>query len=211
MTENKSAEQASDQTQPRIRAKLVNDTVDYLHNDLADAALYFRHRVVQLAPGDDLQRLFPELIAAVTMIAFALEGYSNFLVERLIPSLDDRSTVVQKIKAVRKATGIAVNWNKRPYSTIIQLVDLRNRLAHPKTYRAEPREWEAVGTDSEFWAILHAYAPEYEKLLTPEFVVEAYDDVDAIWRQLRRAAHIPETETVSRGVKGFELLGPAHP
>jgi hypothetical protein len=36
--------------QPRIRAKITNDWVDYPHNDLSNAAWFFRERIKILEP-----------------------------------------------------------------------------------------------------------------------------------------------------------------
>jgi hypothetical protein len=203
----------TDPEQPRIRAKLTNDFVDYLHNDLSNAAFFFRNRINKaFEENDRTDGIFLDMMAAITMTAFALEGYVNFVGYRLLKDNQagwndyEKKPVKEKIKEIRKVIGVQINWNMRPYTVVDQLIDVRNMLAHPKEHRAEPREWIAVGTHSELQEMLRDYRPEYERKITQSFMNEAYDDVEAIWCELREAAKIPVHETWSGGSQGFELI-----
>lgn len=74
-----------DVKQPRIRARLTNDTTDFPHNDIANAALYMRERLSKAFEDKDRgDGIFLDMIAMVTMVAFALEGYVNFVGMTLI-------------------------------------------------------------------------------------------------------------------------------
>jgi hypothetical protein len=194
--------------QPRIRAKLTNKSVDYLHNDLSNAAHFFVQRINDgFAAQERADGLFLDMMAAATMIAYSLEGYSNFLAERVVgESWNEGASVVEKLKAIRKALAIDVDWNVRPYATAKRLIRLRNMLAHPGAHKADPAEFEAVGTDSELQALLRSHKPEYETLLTQEFVNNAYEDVEAIWLSLLEAAGIKQHETWSGGPMGIEFI-----
>jgi hypothetical protein len=209
-----------DVKQPRIRARLTNDTTDFPHNDIANAALYMRERLSKAFEDKDRgDGIFLDMIAMVTMVAFALEGYVNFvgmtLIERSATDKGsaaaswsdcERKSTKDKIKALRKMTGVDIDWNKRPYATIGELNEIRNMFAHPKPHKPKVREWEAVGTDAEFRKQLRDYRPEYEERLTWEFCTRAYDDVEAIWQHLLEAAKINLIDALSGGSQGFELL-----
>ncbi|HTG39694.1 hypothetical protein [Sphingomonas sp.] len=199
--------------QPRIRAKITNNWMDYPHNDLSSAAWYFLQRINKaFAESERADRIFPDMIACVTMMAFALEGYVNFIGAKLLDGKPDEwrkfegAKVRDKIKAIRRLTGLQIDWNKRPYSTTTKLIDLRNILAHPKAHRAEPSEWLAEGTDSDFKRMLRDYEPAWVKIINQTFVDEAYADVEAIWKSLLAAAKIEEHEAWSGGSQGFELI-----
>lgn len=201
------------QKQARIRAKITNDWVDYPHNDLSNAAWFFRERIKKArAERESAEGVFLDMMACLMMIAFSLEGYVNFVGEKLLDGQPDewtkfeRLTVREKIKAIRRMTGIQIDWSERPYSTTMKLVELRNILAHPKTHKAEPREWIAEGTDSAFKMMLRDYEPAWAKIINQAFVDEAYTDVEAIWRSLLAAAKIEEHETWSGGSQGIELI-----
>jgi hypothetical protein len=199
--------------QPPVRAKITNDWVDYPHNDLSNAAWFFRERINKaFAEKERADGIFLDMMACVMMIAFSLEGYVNFIGAKLLDAKPEewanfeRAVVRDKIKAIRRLTGIQIEWNKRPYSTTAKLIDLRNMLAHPKAHKAEPRVWIAEGTDSSFKKMLRDYEPDWVKIISPAFIDEAYADVEAIWKSLLVAAKIGEHETLSGGSQGFEVV-----
>jgi hypothetical protein len=204
----------------RIRAIVTNDQVDHPHNDLANAAWFFRERLTKaFEKNERAAGVFLDMMALVTMTAFALEGYVNFVGGRLIEKANpdpekvkemwacfEKRTVKNKIKIIRRTTGMEVDWSKRPYETVVELVGLRNIFAHPKTHRPEQREFEAVGTEDELKKMLRDYRPEYERRLTWEFASRAYDDVEWIWNDLLRAAEIEAHQTWSGGSQGLQFL-----
>jgi hypothetical protein len=198
----------TEQEHRRIRAKMTNAFVDYLHNDLSTAAWFFRERInAGFAGKQRADGLFLDMMAAAVMIAFSLEGYANFLGERVLGgSFEERASVVEKLKSVRRALGMEVDWNKRPYSTARKIIALRDTLAHPKAHRAEPQEWEAVGTESELKKVLRDHKPDYERAITQDFINTAYDDVEAIWDEMLKAAKIEVHETWSHGSQGIEFI-----
>ena len=57
--------------QPKIRAKMTNNWVDYPHNDLSHAAWFFQQRINNAFREEKrADGIFLEMIACVTMIAF---------------------------------------------------------------------------------------------------------------------------------------------
>ena len=118
----------------------------------------------------------------------------------------DKNNTRDKIKVIRRLTGATINWNKRPYASGSDLINLRHQFVYPKAHRPEQREFEAVGTEDELKAMLREYRPEYERQLTWEFVKMAYDDVEAIWSDLLAAAKIEAHETWSGGMQGLEFI-----
>lgn len=206
--------------QPLIRVRMDNDVTDYPHNDVANAAFFFRDRLTRaFANKKRADGIFLDMIGMMTMTAFALEGYTNFVGGKLIERREvnkERATEIwrtferkctrDKIKAIRKMSGIEIDWNKRPYLTVNELIDLRNMFAHPKPHRPTRQEWEAVGTDSEFKKQLRDYKPEYEERLTWEFAQRAYDDVEKIWLEMLKGAEIDPVNAMSGGSQGFSLI-----
>lgn len=199
--------------QPRIRAKITNDWVDYPHNDLSNAAWFFRERVNKsVTEREPTDGIFLDMMACVTMMAFSLEGYLNFIGEKLLDGKPsewtkfERAKVREKIKTICRLTGIQINWNKRPYLSTTKLIDLRNMLAHPKAQKAEPREWIAEGTGSTLRKVLRDYEPAWVKTINPTFINEAHTDVEVIWKSLLAAAKIEEYQACSGGSQGIELI-----
>ncbi len=202
----------SDNDEPRIRAKLTNEWVDYPHNDVEAAAGALWDRVnAGWAQTPYPRDLFVDMMACATMIAFALEGYVNFMGSRLFKGNDEwlafeELSVREKIKCIRRNLHFQINWNKRPYLTATKLIDLRHMLAHPKPQKSEPREWIADGTHSEFKKTLRNQIPPHARILTHDFINEAFEDIKAIWEEFLAEGKIEQHETWSGGSQGFEYI-----
>ena len=198
--------------QPRIRALVTNDQLDLIHNDLSNAAFHLKERVVlALSDGGRRDGVFLDMMAMLTMTAFTFEAYLNFLGWKLVADWKERARTTKKMKLLRNTLGIATDYNKRPYATIRTMIKIRNMLAHGQPTMPEQRVFEAVGTHDELRKLLRDYKPAYERLITPDFVMTAYQDVEAIWEEMLTAAGIVRHKTWSGGSQGFELIEFAHP
>lgn len=199
--------------QPLIRALVTNDVVDYPHNDLENAAWFFRERLKKAFQDNERSDgIFLDMIALVTMTSFALEGYVNVLGWHWLRE-DDKAwkafewqSTRKKIEQLAERYGLAVDWDSRPFVTVDQLVKLRNMFAHPKAHPVKNREQELVGTHDDFVKMLRNHKPEYEERLTWEFANQAYEDVDTMWNTLLGASKLNPFNLTSGGSQGFEML-----
>jgi hypothetical protein len=200
--------------QPLIRVKLTNDVIDYPHNDLENAAWFFRERLQKaLTANEPPEGIFLDMIALITMTSFALEGYVNALGWHRLRD-DDKAfktfewkSVKDKIEDLAAHYKLAIDWATQPFSTVAPLVHLRNMFAHPKAAPAKEREQILDGKHNDFVTMLRAHKPEYERRLTWEFANQAYDDMDAIWQTLLKASGISPFELRSGGSQGIEVIG----
>jgi hypothetical protein len=193
----------------RLRALVTAERKDLIHNDLANAAFYLKERVVTRDAADDRDGIFLDMMAAAAMTAFAFEAYLNFLGTAKVVAWKDRAPILAKLDILRTVFGIAAPQDARPYSTVRELIGLRNTLAHGQPHFTKIRK-EAEGTHSELMELVRPVQPEWERMLTPDFVVRAYEDVEGIWRQMLDAADIDIFETASViGPYGLELRGKA--
>lgn len=90
------------------------------------------------------------------------------------------------------------DFEARPYSTVKPLKWLRNRLAHGKPRTISPEPEEIIGTYDEIYGKKN-FEADWEKLVTPEFVEIAYEDMTAIEKDLFAAAQIEVWETMESG------------
>jgi hypothetical protein len=200
----------SEASKKRIRALLEIKNQDLIHNDLSNAAFYFKKRIDERIAKNDHDGIFLEMIAALTMTAFALEANLNFVGSNKVKGWNDWQSVGNKLKEVCKSLDLNPDHNKRPYATVAKLISIRNTLAHGKPQIVEIKE-EVEGTHDELMARVRNYQNEWEKAVTPAFVAEAYDDVEAIWQEMLKAAKIDVIESTSGGSGGIEFLGYAEP
>jgi hypothetical protein len=193
--------------QQRIRAALEVEQDDLIPNDLGNAAHYLTMRIADHLARDDHEGLFLEMIAAVTMTAFSFEAYLNFIGGETVEEWNERQRTREKLPTICTALGLTPDYSRRPYSTVEQLLDMRDLLAHGKPRRLKSRQI-AEGTHDELTARARAKMEVgWAKALTPEFVAESYGDVEAIWLELLAAAKIDIIETMSGGGSSIEFLG----
>jgi hypothetical protein len=165
-----------------------------IHNDLCEAASYFKTRVEQRMAGDDHGGISWEIMAGLTLLAFLVEASFNFLGHKRINGWNERLPLMTKVNAVCDHLGVVPDFKARPYLSTEKLQCFRNTLAHGKP---EHREVVATARNSRDWELLQA---KWEALIEdPKFFYEAYDDVTQIWTELRTKAGLTELDTVSEG------------
>jgi len=118
------------------------DSEEYLHK----AAWQVVMRQIEHAETDQTGALYDDLVAMV--FAFhCMEGYLNFVGAKIAPELwkhekerFGRTGIAGKLNAICERCGVAVpDKGRRPYSTVSELKKLRDKMAHPKTYRASTK------------------------------------------------------------------------
>jgi len=197
----------ADEPQRRIRARLEVETADLIHNELTGAAFYFRERVAERIAAGDHDGIFFEMIAGLTMSAFSLEACLNYVGDAKIGDWKEFARTADKLALICEKLGVTRDTSQRPHSTISPLIELRNLMAHGKP-KVVVKVEEAEGTHDELVARVRAIQTEWwETMVTPEFVSIAFDDVEAIWLEMLKAADIDIIETMRGGGSSIHFLG----
>ncbi len=179
----------------------------FVHNDLANAAFYFKERIKERVAKKDREGIGHEMIACLTLLAFTVEAQFNFLGYKLVADWNERDTALNKVHAVLKALDVDNDLKAAPFKTITQLKDFRDKLAHGK-----PKEvkWEGEAQITEAaLATLGALATDYEALLTEALVFEAHDHVDAIWKDLLTKSGLSISDTITHSGIEYTIVEPA--
>lgn len=105
-------------------------------------------------------------LVAITMSALAIESLCNTIGDRVISDWKDfeSSSPIAKLRIICDELGIEYDANKEPWSTVVWLLKVRNKLAHPKPDQlSENYEWS-----QEEYTKNYNYRPEskLEKVLT---------------------------------------------
>ncbi|QRM39468.1 hypothetical protein F3X89_17390 [Rhizobium rhizogenes] len=116
----------------KIKVRLQQNRYVLIHNDLANTGFYFRKRIEKRLATDDREGISLEMMACLTMMAFAIEARFNFLGAELIPDWEEREAWKKKIKRVAKHLGIQADFGKRPFKTLGLLQEFRDTFAHGK-------------------------------------------------------------------------------
>ncbi|WP_426017211.1 hypothetical protein [Brevundimonas sp. DWR2-3-1b1] len=196
-------------TEQRINALLEVERIDLIHNDLSSAAFHLKTRIDKaLAPDGDRDGVGLDMMAGITMLAFTFEAYLNFIGDLKVQNWNERASGKEKREAVWNTLGLSWEPAARPASTILRLIKARDMMAHGKPVKVK-KEWVAQGTDGELQNLLRAYQTEFDALITPEFFATAYDDVEAIWKEMLGAGNIQVHETFDKGMSGITFISAA--
>jgi hypothetical protein len=127
-------------TAPRNKRRIVEETEgeDYLHKYVWRAALRQLEQAKKKLPGS----IYEDMVA-MTLAFHALEGYLNFLGDKIAPELWEKERevfrsggIMGKLTELHQRCRLPVlSKGRQPYSTIKSLEKLRNCIAHPKTIK----------------------------------------------------------------------------
>ncbi len=125
-----------------IRVKHQEKRNVYIHNDLENAAHHFGERIKARLAADNRDGIMFDCMACATMLAFTWEAYLNFFGHKLVGNWNEKANVYKKIDKVFQRLKIAPKWAERPYSSIRDLKEVRNILAHGKPVEEEIEKYE---------------------------------------------------------------------
>lgn len=169
----------------------------YIHNDIGNATFYFKNRVEERAAKGDREGIGLEIMAGLTLLAFENEARFNFLGAKLIRDWNEHVPAMVKIKKVCKHLEVTPDLSARPYLSVAKLKDFRDTLAHGKPEdKYFDEEVEATAEELEAMGILHA---DWQTYLNEDFLREAYDDVEMIWKELLTKSGLTIFDTLTHG------------
>jgi hypothetical protein len=143
-------------------------------------------------------------MACLVMLAFTFEANVNFLGDHFIKGWKESSPFNTKVKNVFAAFDVERDESKRPYSSIIIAKKLRATLAHGKPIK-ENFDEIVEGTPEELESRAHLVG-DWEQYCKPEIALVVYEDVDALWKTLIKAAKLDVWDTITRGESGLTVI-----
>ncbi|GLS35376.1 hypothetical protein GCM10010869_09640 [Mesorhizobium tianshanense] len=188
----------------KVKVRLQARRHIYIHNDLANAAYYFKARIEQRIANDDREGVGLEIMAGLTMLAFAIEAKLNFLGDRLVKGWRERAPALVKVETICAHVGITPDFTTRPYLSVKELKEFRDTLAHGKPLDLYFDE-EVVATPDELdqRGLMH---PDWETFVNKDFLARAYDDVNDIWEDLLARSKLEVFETLTRGDRSMQFI-----
>lgn len=193
-----------DEQSGRIRARREQKANIFIHNDLSNAAFYFKERVRERTERGDRDGIAFDCLAAVVTLAFMFEAHINFLGWKLLERWKETDSFEVKVKSVYKKLNLKWDKTREPEATIWQLKELRDFLAHGKPKMVEVDE-EVIGRPEELERRMDLSAG-WEKECTPEFVLSAYAACDDLWKKYIEASGIKLFDTITSGMGGLTFI-----
>jgi hypothetical protein len=176
----------------------------YIHNDIDQAAFNFKQRIEARAAKGDRAGIGGDIMACLILLAFANEAKFNFLGYKLIENWDERMPIFVKVKKVLKHLGLRFEKGKRPYKAIADLKAFRDTLAHGKPVEVS-FEGDITATKQELLE-QGKLAADYEKFLKEALLYEAYDDLEAIWKDLLKRSSLNIMDTITQGGVEYRII-----
>ncbi len=138
---------------------------------------------------------FYECLTTIVVAAFKFEAYLNHVGKALFPSFwseMERLSHKQKRRIICAHLHILEADGKRPWQTLGDLFRFRNCVAHGRSEILDPPEVVEVGEIED----LRRKKPltKWEEGCTIEFARRAYEDTEAIMRQIHLAAGLDEAD-----------------
>lgn len=189
---------------PKIKVRLKAHRHIYIHNDIGNAAAYFKNRVDERAAKGEREGIGLEIIASLTLLAFEVEARLNFLGAKLIQGWNEHVPVKVKAKKICRHLGLTTDFSIRPYSTVVKLKDFRDTLAHGKPEdKYLDKEVIATAEELEAMGILHA---DWESYIDQSFLQIAYDDAKQIWKELLTKSGLSVFDTLTHGGSHISVI-----
>jgi hypothetical protein len=152
-----------------------------------------------------------EWMGSLLFSAFAYEGYLNFLGRKLFPSWESferRLSWESKTKLIADRIGLKIDEGRKPFQSIKELFDFRDRIAHPKP--SEIVE-ECETTQEKLESILYEDAKsKEEKFCSEESAKLCLEQVLAMMNMLYEQAKLKVTaeDLTEKENKPFEYNMP---
>ena len=149
-----------------------------------------------------------DYLVALVFVSHALEGYANYLGEKVAPALwqDERTRFARtgltgKLDALHEVCGLPrLERGKRPWSTIRDMKHLRDGIAHPRTISTSARTEYVEGKVPPLFA-----KTWLEGVVSKARAVRAMEDAKAIVDAIHVAAmtRFPNAGLLPDGLEGI--------
>lgn len=190
----------------KVVVKIRKDMRIYIHNDLMNSADFLKRKIDERIKKGNSDGIGLEIMTCLTIIAFAFEAQMNFLGFKLKENWKERKPYLYKFERIAKKLDAKVDYDSRPHSTVKKLKEFRDTLAHgkPKEIKGETEEI-ITREEMERRDLLKA---EWQDSLTQEFLAQAYDDTESIWREFLKSSGLSIIDTVTSGERTVQVIKP---
>lgn len=162
----------------------------YPHNDLMNLAHYHREVIQNKLSQKSEEALALDCMSCLIALAFSVEAIVNFVGSSKVKEWNEKSNYHQKMNNLGKVVGFQFDESTEPYTTLGRLRELRNAMAHGKPI-------EKMASVSSKVELKEAMAMPWDAFLTPEFSLQAFEQVKSFELALLENAGIPIGATLT--------------
>ena len=176
----------------------------FIHNDISNTANCLKKRIEEKDEAGDRQGIALDITACLVMLSFTFESRLKFAGEQRIAGWKERRGFDKKVETLLRALELEPDFRKRPYSSIKELKDFRDTIAHGKPDTIEVDETVDLESEADYDAF--DLRGEWERFLTIDFMRQCSEDIDAIWESWLATAGIEVHQTISQGEYSSTLI-----
>ncbi len=176
----------------------------FIHNDISNTANCLKKRIEEKDEAGDRQGIALDITACLVMLSFTFESRLKFVGEQRIAGWKERRGFDKKVETLLRALELEPDFRKRPYSSIKELKDFRDTIAHGKPDTIEVDETVDLESEADYDAF--DLRGEWERFLTIDFMRQCSEDIDAIWESWLATAGIEVHQTISQGEYSSTLI-----
>ncbi|XHF32446.1 hypothetical protein OXH62_24395 [Pseudomonas chlororaphis] len=175
-----------------------------IHNDISNTANHLRRRVEEMDATGNREGISLDITACLVLLAFTFESRLNYIGAQKVADWRERKPFERKLKSVLQALDLTPDFSKRPYSTIDQLKDFRDTIAHGQPVTIEVDETVFVDPGSAYDDV--DLRGKWEDFVNTDFMRQCSEDIDEIWKEWRVIGEIQQHQTLTHGEYSFELI-----
>ncbi|RDS90432.1 hypothetical protein [Pseudomonas fluorescens] len=176
----------------------------HIHNDISNTAQYLKTRIEEKEATGDRYGIALDITACLVMLAFTFESRLNFIGQKKLPGFRERRWFDKKVELVLRGLKLEPDFSKRPYSSIKELKDFRDTIAHGKPETVVIDELVDFHPEADYDDFDLRGA--WEGCLNIDFMRRCSEDIDDIWKEWLAIAEIDVHQTITHGEYGITLI-----
>jgi hypothetical protein len=135
-----------------------------------------------------------QIMASLVFTAFTLEAYLNHIGQTMFEDWKDTErnmSPYEKMDLIAKKLDLKIDYGKRPFQTMKQLLEFRNDIAHGKTVLLQEEKTKIVNLDNDEY-MHNTLETGWEKYCTLTKATRARNDIESIIKAIHNLAGIKD-------------------
>jgi hypothetical protein len=174
-----------------VNARVTGHRKLHIHNTLENFADFTKGVIEEKIKNNERDGIGFDYMTLGIMLAFDFEAKANFMGVRYVKPWNEFQKWKPKLKLVFKTLGMTVDWNKRPYRSLVNMKTFRDTIAHGKPID-EPVDYEV--TDQ-----------AWEQMVTHDEIMQAFDDTEIVWKEMVQKSGIDVAELLDQAEFAIEI------
>jgi hypothetical protein len=165
-----------------VRARVTGHRKLHIHNTLENFADFTKGVIEDKIKRNERDGIGFDYMTLGIMLAFDFEAKMNFMGKRYVKPWNEFQKWKAKLKLVFQTLHMTVDWNKRPYTSLVKMKTFRDTIAHGKPVD-EPVDYETTDEEANIRKTLNL-RQAWEEMVTHDEIMQACDDTEIVWKEM---------------------------